>query len=139
MYAEFAMGEFRPDTGHHYDDNTGLVDMKAPWYPAAGRFLTSDTYPGTLDDPYTQHRYAYVGNNPLSICGSPRGMPEWVRDKRDHIETVYLNEDQIDFNGYLWVFLRSNYEVYTQMVDRIVTSSDNRTPTSRNKSRNHHM
>lgn len=69
-------------TGHHYDDKTGLIDMKARWYdPTAGRFSTPDTYPGTLHEPFTQHRYAYVGNNPINMWDPTGHVPQWVRDQ----------------------------------------------------------
>ncbi|MEX2103748.1 MAG: RHS repeat-associated core domain-containing protein, partial [Bacilli bacterium] len=55
-------------TGHQYDDIAGLMDMKARWYdPQTAGFLSEDTYPGTLDVPFTQNRYAYVGNNPINM------------------------------------------------------------------------
>lgn len=54
-------------TGKSHDPKAGLMDFSARWYdPAAGRFTQSDTYPGTLDDPISQHRYAFVGNNPIN-------------------------------------------------------------------------
>jgi RHS repeat-associated protein len=68
-------------TGHHYDNKSGLIDMKARWYdPAAGRFSTPDTYPGTLHEPFTQHRYAYVGNNPINMWDPTGHVPQWVRN-----------------------------------------------------------
>ena len=52
-------------TGEPYDSN-GLIFLRARYYdPAIGRFLSKDTYIGTLDDPLSQHLYAYVGNNPV--------------------------------------------------------------------------
>ena len=52
-------------TGEPYDSN-GLIFLRARYYdPAIGRFLTKDTYLGTLDDPLSQNLYAYVGNNPV--------------------------------------------------------------------------
>jgi RHS repeat-associated protein len=74
-------------TGHHYDDKSGLVDMKARWYdPSAGRFLTPDTYPGTMMEPFTQHRYAYVGNNPINMWDPTGNVPEWVRSRSNNID-----------------------------------------------------
>lgn len=54
-------------TGHSYDPKAGLVDMNARWYaPDTGRFTTADPYRGEMLTPYTQNRYAYVGNNPVN-------------------------------------------------------------------------
>jgi len=53
--------------GKGYDARAGLVDMHARWYaPDTGRFTTADPYRGDLMTPYTQNRYAYVGNNPIN-------------------------------------------------------------------------
>jgi RHS repeat-associated protein len=52
-------------TGEPYDSN-GLIFLRARYYdPATGRFLSKDTYLGTLNDPLSQNLYAYVGNNPV--------------------------------------------------------------------------
>ena len=53
--------------GQSYDPKASLVDMHARWYaPQTGRFTTADAYRGDLLTPYTQNRYAYVGNNPIN-------------------------------------------------------------------------
>lgn len=53
--------------GQEYDPKANLVDMHARWYaPQNGRFVTPDSYRGDLLTPYTQNRYAYVGNNPVN-------------------------------------------------------------------------
>ncbi len=54
-------------TGHSYDDKSGLVDMNARWYNSSiGRFMTQDTYQGTLQNPLSRNRYAYTMNNSIS-------------------------------------------------------------------------
>ncbi|SHM65237.1 RHS repeat-associated core domain-containing protein [Gracilibacillus kekensis] len=53
-------------TGHQFDQDAGLIDMQARFYDASVvRFLQEDTYQGTVDQPLSQHRYAYVMNNPM--------------------------------------------------------------------------
>jgi RHS repeat-associated protein len=48
-------------------DATGLVYLRARMYdPASGRFMQRDTHPGGTGDPGSQHRYAYVANNPVN-------------------------------------------------------------------------
>ncbi len=55
-------------TGSVTDKSTGLQYMNARYYDAEnGRFLTQDTYTGNPYDPWTQHLYAYCGNNPTSM------------------------------------------------------------------------
>ncbi|PKR76630.1 hypothetical protein CEY16_12445, partial [Halalkalibacillus sediminis] len=64
-------------TGHQYDQDTGLVDMQARVYDAKiGRFLQEDTYSGTLDNPLSQNRYAYVMNDPVNFWDPTGRVPE---------------------------------------------------------------
>jgi hypothetical protein len=46
----------------------GVAESKAgpEENPQAGRFLTQDTYKGSAWEPWTQHLYAYAGNNPVN-------------------------------------------------------------------------
>jgi RHS repeat-associated protein len=56
-------------TGSVTDKSTGLQYMSARYYDAEnGRFLTQDTYTGNPYDPWTQHLYAYCGNNPVFVA-----------------------------------------------------------------------
>ncbi|MGI6161072.1 MAG: RHS repeat-associated core domain-containing protein [Christensenellales bacterium] len=55
-------------TGSVTDKSTGLQYMNARYYqPSTGRFISQDTYSGNPYDPWTQHLYAYCGNNPTSM------------------------------------------------------------------------
>ncbi|WNZ63998.1 RHS repeat-associated core domain-containing protein [Myxococcus sp. MxC21-1] len=53
-------------TGHQYDAETGLTYARARYYDSdLGRFISRDSYGGTLDDAPSLHRYVYVKHNPL--------------------------------------------------------------------------
>lgn len=53
-------------TGAVYDDTTGLHYLNARYYdPENGRFLSQDTYRGTMDDFGQWHLYVYCSNNPI--------------------------------------------------------------------------
>jgi RHS repeat-associated protein len=55
-------------TGHEKDGETGLIYAKARFYdPDTGRFLSQDTYVGTVDDPPSLHRYFYALENPTRL------------------------------------------------------------------------
>jgi RHS repeat-associated protein len=98
-------------TGQHYDDMTGLMDMKARWYdPTVGRFLTEDPWPGDLLSPWTQNRYAYVGNNPLRYW-DPTG-----RTPQD-----YFWEEQTD-TSYSYYAIDYTYK-YTEYSDASLVGS----------------
>lgn len=50
------------------DSSTGNQYLRARYYdPASGRFLTKDTYLGTVDSPLSRNLYTYVRNNPLNL------------------------------------------------------------------------
>jgi RHS repeat-associated protein len=52
-------------TGSVSDTSTGLQYMNARYYdPETGRFLTQDTYTGNPYDPWTQHLYALLRQQP---------------------------------------------------------------------------
>jgi RHS repeat-associated protein len=54
-------------TGQAWDASAGLYFYKARYYnPQVGRFLTQDTWRGSVWAPWTQNLYAYVGNNPVN-------------------------------------------------------------------------
>jgi RHS repeat-associated protein len=53
-------------TGELTDAETGFVYLRARYMdPSTGRFLTEDTYQGTLGSPMSQHRFAYGNDNPV--------------------------------------------------------------------------
>jgi RHS repeat-associated protein len=53
--------------GEQNDAATGLYYLRARYYsPAVGRFLTTDPCEGTLDQPASQHAYAYTQNDPVN-------------------------------------------------------------------------
>ena len=53
-------------TGKPYDAATGLYYMGARYYdPATGRFITQDSYPGSMSDPSSMNLYAYARDNPM--------------------------------------------------------------------------
>ena len=53
-------------SGHYYDWETKLYDLKARFYDAKlARFLQEDTYYGKMQDPLSLNLYTYCRNNPL--------------------------------------------------------------------------
>ena len=53
-------------TGHQFDPETGLVYARARYYdPEIGRFVSRDSFEGTLGDAPSLHRFAYAWGNPL--------------------------------------------------------------------------
>ncbi|MFD1177720.1 toxin C-terminal domain-containing protein [Paenibacillus puldeungensis] len=52
--------------GEYWDSTTKLQYLRARWYdPNAGRFVSKDSYEGSIDNPLSLNRYSYVENNPL--------------------------------------------------------------------------
>jgi RHS repeat-associated protein len=49
-------------------DGSGLYHLYSRFYnPGVGRFITQDTYKGSVWEPWTQNLYVYVGNNPVNF------------------------------------------------------------------------
>ena len=50
--------------GEQYDGTTGYYYLRARYMnPEIGRFITMDTYQGTINDPVSLHKYLYAGAN----------------------------------------------------------------------------
>ena len=55
-------------TGSIFDCETELQYMNARYYDASsGRFISQDSYRGSLANPQTQHLYSYTSNNPVNF------------------------------------------------------------------------
>ena len=51
-----------------FDSETDLQYMNARYYDASsGRFISQDSYRGSLANPQTQHLYSYTSNNPVNF------------------------------------------------------------------------
>ncbi|TEB10867.1 RHS repeat-associated core domain-containing protein [Pelotomaculum propionicicum] len=98
--------------GEQYDSND-LIYLRARYYnPATGRFLSQDTFQGKLNDPLSQNRYAYCGNNPVlfvdptgnvTICELP-----WSNMGYEELYELYKTlQDQIENEQ---VILNGDYE-----------------------------
>ncbi len=60
-------------TGEQYDPEAGLYYLRARYYsPELARFLSRDTYEGTLTDPLSQNPYLYARGNP-AVYVDPSG------------------------------------------------------------------
>ncbi len=60
-------------TGEQYDPEAGLYYLRARYYsPELTRFLSRDTYEGTLTDPLSQNPYLYARGNP-TVYVDPSG------------------------------------------------------------------
>ena len=52
-----------------YDANTGLYYLRARYMnPSTGRFVSMDSYGGSIYDPATLHKYLYCSADPISYC-----------------------------------------------------------------------
>ncbi len=92
-------------TGSVSDTSTGLQYMNARYYnPKTGRFLSQDTYSGNPYDPWTQHLYAYCGNNPTSMIDPTGhfyylGPTQYASDDPAYL-TYEPESDEGDNGGY---------------------------------------
>ena len=65
-----SVGNTRNDflfAGEQFDPVTGLYYLRARYMnPSVGRFITMDSYEGSIDDPVSLHKYLYANANPVS-------------------------------------------------------------------------
>lgn len=67
-------GDAQHSTGKERDSESGLDDFGPRYYASSmGRFMSPDPLGGTLEDPQSLNKYAYVRNNPLTLT-DPTGM-----------------------------------------------------------------
>lgn len=52
--------------GEQFDSTTGLYYLRARYMDAStGRFISQDSYAGSIDDPVSLHKYLYANSNPV--------------------------------------------------------------------------
>ena len=86
-YDIFGVPSFREDgynyTGYTNDSSTNLMFARARYYlPEIGRFISEDSYKGTLPDIQSQNRYIYCTNNPLKYI-DPSGHTTMERNREN--------------------------------------------------------
>ena len=53
--------------GEQFDETTGLYYLRARYMDTStGRFISQDTYQGTINDPVSLHKYLYANSNPVT-------------------------------------------------------------------------
>jgi len=68
-------------TNQERDNETGLDYMHARYFASAqGRFTSADSVAGSIGNPQSLNRYAYVGNNPMNFS-----------DPTGHMPSIHLN------------------------------------------------
>lgn len=76
-----SLGNF---AGSDYDSESGLDYFPARFLaPSTGRWISPDTFGGSLANPQTLNRYVYVGNNPLRFV-DPMGRCDTSSQDTDH-------------------------------------------------------
>lgn len=54
-------------SGEQYDPNLGFIYLRARYMnPNSGRFMSRDSYAGSVFDPASLHKYTYAGNDPIN-------------------------------------------------------------------------
>lgn len=76
-------------SGEYWDETTQLQYLRARWYdPNTGRFISKDTYEGSLESPLSQNLYTYVENNPLTHV-DPSGHKPTLLEAATMADHVY--------------------------------------------------
>jgi RHS repeat-associated protein len=85
------------------DNETGLDYMHARYFASAqGRFSSADSVAGSIGNPQSLNRYAYVNNNPLNFT-DPTGHDRFSASSNGFGETMgqggYMDPDNVDPTG----------------------------------------
>ena len=63
--------------GEQFDETTGLYYLRARYMDTStGRFISQDTYQGTINDPVSLHKYLYANANPVTYSDPSGYDPE---------------------------------------------------------------
>src|SRR5690606_28928821 len=87
--------------GYQYDWETGLYYLNARYYDARiARFLTEDTYRGSINDPLSLNLYTYCYNNPIRYW-DPTGniVTEWDRKHCTPEEILLIEQATKDWEA----------------------------------------
>jgi len=104
-------------TGEQLDSETDDYYLRARYYsPSSSRFLSRDSYDGTLGDPITQNHYAYGNSNP-SMFVDPSGNVGIIeiqfnlsaRVKMDSQNRIMVQKAMINISKQLGCNLVINY------------------------------
>jgi RHS repeat-associated protein len=114
-------------TSQERDNETGLDYMHARYFASAqGRFSSADTVAGSIGNPQSLNRYAYVNNNPLNFTDPTGHMPSM------HMNPKPGSDGGEDGYSYSWDDPNSPQAVLQDLgytsADRIVSSQLNFSP-----------
>ncbi|MGN0641945.1 MAG: RHS repeat-associated core domain-containing protein, partial [Huintestinicola sp.] len=57
--------------GEQFDETTGLYYLRARYMDTStGRFISQDSYAGSISDPVSLHKYLYANSNPVTFSDS---------------------------------------------------------------------
>ena len=99
-------------TGEQYNANTGLYYLRARYMdPSTGTFISMDSYPGSLYDLVSLHRYLYANANPVKYT-DPTGYFSLA-------ECSVANSIQSELNSYQTVWLMN---VYRSLVSSLIAT-----------------
>jgi len=102
-------------SGEIFDDESGLIYLRARYYnPSTGRFITKDTYEGSLINPLSQNLYTYVENNPLKYIDPSghkaevyTGVHKVVKPAHHASVIIFVDEESEYWNH---DYFKSNYD-----------------------------
>ena len=78
--------------GEQFDETTGLYYLRARYMDTStGRFISQDTYQGTINDPVSLHKYLYANANPV-MYSDPSGYS--VENDAYYFQQAWLSIEQ---------------------------------------------
>ena len=78
--------------GEQFDETTGVYYLRARYMDTStGRFISQDTYQGTINDPVSLHKYLYANANPV-MYSDPSGYS--VENDAYYFQQAWLSIEQ---------------------------------------------
>ena len=76
--------------GEQFDETTGLYYLRARYMDTStGRFISQDSYAGTIDDPVSLHKYLYCASNPVDYI-DPSGYAHTLAEVAPSVQIASI-------------------------------------------------
>ena len=78
--------------GEQFDETTGLYYLRARYMDTAtGRFISQDSYQGSIYDPVSLHKYLYANSNPITYTDpSGNSVIAWIAENKYNAAILML-------------------------------------------------
>lgn len=111
-------------TGEQYSENTGLYYLRARYMdPSTGTFTSMDSWPGSLTDPVSLHKYLYANANPVTYTDPSGYFSLSIAEIKHDAAVVAIGLSLLHTLRYINAAVTARYD-YTHVVSNTVAAMD---------------